>query len=441
MQGQGRCGARRLMMSLLTILTLGVLGGGGPSLAMAQTASPAATPAASPVATPATGTLAIPGGVPIDLAAMTLFPQEMDPAFRNVGGYLLDVDGIVAQQQAIPSDILRAKLEDAGLVVEYSQYGGEFTADNAYIAAGWSHVELFGDAEGASKGLSILFDSALDPKATPVADAPTIGDEARLTRTTVDDPETGESYAIVDYSFRIGNLTAGVSLFAYDGTEPDADRAIALAKQMLPRVERGLAAEPAGPFFTTLRVEGRSGFSHGTALEGYSLLNGVAPVEWADTPESWTARQESMKKSGVDSLYATTVYLQPDANADPYLALTVSSSVFTFATPEDAAAFARTAAEGYIALVGGNFASIAARADAPKGGSGIDFSYDQDNGTVTSGIQYWLPVGNVVISVSADQVGGVPKAGIDAVIEAQKACLEHPAEMCAPIALPAEFGG
>lgn len=432
MRSQGRYGARRLMMSLLAILSLGLLG--APALALAQTASPAASPVAG-------APLTVPAGIPLDLPAMTLFAQEMDPAFVNVGGYLLDVDGIVAQQRLIPAGPLRATLEDAGLVVEYSQYGGEFDADGAYIAAGWSHVELFADAEGASEGLAILFDGSLDPMATPVAGAPAIGDEARLTRTTVDDPDTGESYAIVDYSFRVGNLTAGVSLFAYDGTEPDADRAIALAKQMLPRVERGLAAAPAGPFFTTLRVEGRSGYTTGTALEGYSFLNGVAPVEWADTPESWAARQESLKKSGVESLYATTVYLQPDANADPYVALTVSASVFTFATPEEAAAFANASAEGYIALVGESFASIAARADAPEGGSGVDFSYDQDDGSVTSGMQVWIPVGSVVISVSADQVGGVPEAGIDALVAAQTACLEHPATMCAPIALPAAFGG
>ncbi|MGN6485545.1 MAG: hypothetical protein ACTHMX_14220, partial [Thermomicrobiales bacterium] len=310
---------------------------GGPALAVAQSATPEASPAASPAAASAAGpVLTIPRDIPVDLAAMTLFAQEMDPAFQTVGGYLLDVEGIVAQQRLIPSDPLRARLEDAGLIAQYGSYGGEFGADYAYVAAGWSHVELYADAEGATKGVALLFDGTLDPNATPVADAPVIGDEARLTRTTVVDPDTGETSRLVDYSFRVGTLTAGVTLFAYDGSEPDADKAIALAKQMLPRVERGLAAKstPTGPFFTTLRVEGRSGYATGTALEGYSFLDGVAPVELDDTPDAWAARQESLATSGVQSLYTTTVYLLPDGETDYNRSLTVSAGVFVFSTPE-----------------------------------------------------------------------------------------------------------
>ncbi|MGC4192003.1 MAG: hypothetical protein QM589_12700 [Thermomicrobiales bacterium] len=422
----------RTMLALMAIVVSGLLG--GPVMAFAQDATPATSPVAAPVR------LTVPSGVPLDLAAMTLFAQEMDPAFQNVGGYLLDVDGIVAQQQLMPSDALRARLEDAGLVVQYSQYGGTFTPENTYISAGWSHAELFGDAEGASKGLSILFDGSLDPNATPVASAPVIGDEARLTRTTVDDPETGESYAIVDYSFRIGNVTAGVSLFSYDGAEPDADRAMNLAKVMHQRVEHVLAAKPAGPFFTTLRVEGRSGYASGTALEGCSLLDGVAPIELGDTAETWKARQESLLKSGVESLYTATVYLLPDGETDYNTSLTVSTSIFAFATPAEAAAFASASADGYIALLGSSYASMEKRADAPEGGSAVDFSFDQDDGTVSSGMNVWVPVGNMVIGISADRIGGVPESGMNALLDAQTACLETPAKPCGPIALPAEFG-
>ncbi|MGC4105299.1 MAG: hypothetical protein QM753_02940 [Thermomicrobiales bacterium] len=426
--------SRRVLLSLMAIVAMI----GGPALTAAQGATPAATPAASPV--PASTALTIPGGVPLDLAAMTLFAQEMDPAFVNVGGFLLDVGGIVAQQSLMPSDALRAQLEDSGLIVQYSQYGGQFTSDNAYIAAGWSHVELFADAEGAAKGLSILFDGSLDPHATPVPDPPVIGDDARLTRTTVDDPARGESYAIVDYSFRIGNLTAGVSLFTYDGTEPDADMAIALAKEMQTRVERVLAAEQSGPFFTTLRVEGRAGYASGTANEGYALLDGVAPVEWNDTPESWKARQESLVTSKVESVYATTVNLLPDGETDYNRSLTVSAAVYTFVTPEDAATFAKGAADGYIALFGQGDESMTARSDAPAGGSALDIRYDLGDGTMTEGTQVWVPVGNTVIGIAADRIGGVPEAGIDALIAAQTTCLATPTEQCAPIALPAEFG-
>ena len=439
---------------LLTILL--VIGLAVPAIIAAQDATPEATPGASPQASPdaspQASPVASPGASPVaglvpddapDLAAMMLRSSDFADGYGLSQGALWGVDVEVSNNtEALgrDPDDLRDELVDAGWQLRYLAYFGiPDEADTTFITEGTtSYVTLYADAEGAETGFEILEEETDSETTQDIEDAPELGDQSELTSTTGTDEATGNPFISLDYTFRIENLVAGVSVTDFSGAEPDQARVAELAELVEGRLEAAVDGDAPELFGQILRLEPGATATTQYSTEYYAIIDEEPLRLYNEAEEDTTARAEFLGGNEVEAAYQYEVYILPAGVTDPNLSLAVLSYAYTFADEDAATAFVDAAAENFVDAPG-IYTEVTPLDGVPSftgddvgATSGVSYELPITDEVVAAGFRYWVQSGTIVVSVQADLVDGLSEDAVVDLTQAQLDCVGQDT-LCEPL--------
>lgn len=415
-------------------------------LALAQVATSGAATGASPVATP-----------PLDLAAMVVFPQDLEtPGFVVNQGRSWGPEWFVnllvtdfgtheeAARKAVSITGVKRRYE-----LELIQSWPSDAATPAPVEGGLGQrlitaVTEYESADYASIGFDyyhtlIESDGNLPPGMTrddwPLA-AP-IGDQAEYTLTIGPGAEGGVSQT-GNLTFRVGNLVGDVYLETSLGAAPDQAEVEAIARQLLARMERGQAGDTPGLG------------SMAMPFEGFVYSDSYTQIDREAVPQNWFAAQAWQDLPGLPRSLA--VYTRDQEATGGATTIFMLISLMEFASPEEASQYPLDAPRRQMAANPGSLGySDIADAPAPAAlgdaASAFTFGHPADSGFGDwHGYAITLRSGAYVALVSLEQPGAVTPEAALALANLQLACLETgsciellplPAALLAPAATPA----
>ncbi len=380
-------------------------------------------------------------GVP-DIQAMTLTPEDL--ADEGLEGYGLGFaetsfpDQVIASTAAargLDEDEVGEILEDAGFARRYDSYLNLPDEDDPAaptVRQIISYVLEFADEDGAEAAFAFLEDESDNEAAEDVSGGADIGDESEATRDQGEDQATGDEYAQIDLTFRLGNLHAGVAIVDWQGDEPDIDEVEALAEHLLERVEETI--EDGGPGLGT-QVARLTGDGIVTSADSYTLLDGDAIAAFGESRADSQGRTRAAADVGQTDGYQLWQQLFA-GEEEPDDDVWYQVDVWRFADED--------AAEDWLADTEDRVAAnqLLDNLDIDDGSPAVgDESVIYTVETEDGGIRYQSVALRVdatvaVIDVSAPE--SPPAAAVVTLAEAQAECLDDGA--CPePFGLPAEF--
>jgi hypothetical protein len=399
-------------------------------------------PAVQTPTPPVEGT-AIAGGPTVsDLAAMTLTPGDL--AALGLTGYRLDSgltiypDAIIentAANRGLPEAEVRATIEGADLEQRYENYlyllpePSDPNAPSTRLIA--SYVIEFADDAGAAAAWDFMEDESQSPTAQDVPLTAGIGDQAEATLDQGQDAQTGEVFAQLDLTFRIGNLHAGVAIIDWKGQAPVIAEAERLAERLLERIETVRNQTTPGLYDQVTRL---SGDDVTTVSDHYILLD-HEPVPLYSESEVETMRRD----------FEATAYGQIDGYSvqqqmargteDPGDDTWYIVSLHRFADESTAAEWLASTQQRMAANPA--FDNAQFTQDQVFGDESIDYTLSSQDGTVAyRGIV--LRVGTIVVSIDVTAPQAPSAAAVESLALAQVNCLN--ANGCAaPVPVPAEL--
>jgi hypothetical protein len=170
----------------------------------------------------------------VDLAALALRPTDVaQPGWSHEGAFMEDLAseaGIVADYRAgtVAPDEVAKQLTTFGWQRMYVNVLG-FSADGGSAPSQRvrSYVTEFASAEGAATGFAFLEDEGAAAAADDIPTTRQFGEQSELTSEQGISEVDGRPFRSLDLTFRVGNLTAGVTLIVYRaGPEGAPDLAV-----------------------------------------------------------------------------------------------------------------------------------------------------------------------------------------------------------------------
>ncbi|MGH2559891.1 MAG: hypothetical protein ACRDJH_12565, partial [Thermomicrobiales bacterium] len=384
-----------------------------------------------PIAEAGAGTPGADGGEPPDLAAMTLTPEDL--AGDGLAGYGVGFgemsfpDAVIAslaESRGLSEDEVREILEDAGFARRYDSY--LYLPDDDADPAGpvgrmvVSYVLEFADVDGAAAAWEFLEDESGSATAEDVQDFPRLGqfgDELEATRDRGEDSATGDPFATLDTSFRLGRLHAGVAIVDWHGDEPPLADGEKLARRLLERVESTLDEGCPGLGSQVLRLTGGEIVP---SADYYLLRDGEAlPIygESAADVDAWMAAAAGIDQTDGYQLWQQIAAGGAETDDDVWYLV----ELLRFAD--------ENAAAGWLAdtedRIGRNaaFEAVEIDAGAPEvGDESIGYTLEAaDGGARYRGIS--PRVGDTVAAIDVIAPETPPAEVVEAFAESQAACL------------------
>ena len=283
---------------------------------------------------------------PVDLAAMTLTPSDLETAgLAGLGltsGQALSVTDL-ADRAVWPAgageeqDAVRDALDAAGWQQGYGATLASLWEPNRSDLGRQVEVEVaaYADAPGAEQGFALVPDVFVTGPVEAVPSTRQFGDDSRLTRVAARDPQAGAPSQELALGFRQGRLTARVLIRDWSGNEPTLETIEALAARLSARIGRVL--EDGGPELSiyVLRVEPRA---HAVQSETYVRLAGEDIRSTYETPEGFATRVATYGEA-IDVFTSST---EIEASDSSY-SLGFSADLYRFAAEDQAAAWLREA--------------------------------------------------------------------------------------------------
>jgi len=384
------------------------------------------------------------GDAPLDLAAMTLTPADVDDAdliwqgaqdyglalsmAMNLDDYLtyLYTHADVDQRE----DDVRNTLDEAGFARAYQAWLSPMTvADGDAERTVVSYTVEYADAEGAADAFEFTQDETAAGDATDLEELDQLGDESEGTLIAGDDDETGEPYALLDTTVLLDRLHIGVMLLDWGGAEPNVDDAEVLIEALLERVETVVNDGDWGLSNQVVRLTGDTVSPYADA---YLLRDGAATLLYNDEIDE-RELEEIAEEMGQTDEYRVRQRLMP-ANDDPDDDAWYYLSVLRFEDDDAAEAWIEErpdAIENYDAFEDVEFAD---EDDVDIGDAAFSYTAVSVNtGTHFHNITFQL--GDLIIVLDLSGPTTVPAEAVLAVAEAQWTCLEI--QNCAgPMELP-----
>jgi hypothetical protein len=408
----------------VVMVVVGLAGAGGFPPALAQDASPIASPTQEEQ---------------LDLPAMVLLPSDIDePGFGLGESGFLSVEAqaaFVAAHTALPLADILDPLRGTGFVRRYDLYldqqvpAGTATPEGIANQLGMrisTSVTEYTSTRGAAAGFELLERQLEDQGAAQdVALTMTFGDESDLTRYSVVTTDTNMPYQELDLTFRVDNLVADVIIRDFSNQAPEVAQAEALGKKLEDRIGEVLASGGPGLSNQVIRPEG-------TAIQDAYIVRDGHPIP------NYLESADTLANVGRSVGSATDVYSREQPLGElPYLV----TRLHRFATDEDAAAWIAEQPTFTVADPDAQYVDVTeVTGQATIGQESRVFAYgfQIDEATLAHGYMIFSRVGPVVARI---QVDSVPEAPLDAALEladAQVRCLE--ARSCQqPIPVPAEL--
>ena len=366
----------------------------------------------------------------LDLPAMALTPEDLED--EGLGGYgvgfgevtyLDELIGPYAQDRNLPEDEVREILEDAGFARWYESFldvpPDEDDPAGPSVRTFHSYVLEFANQDGAANGWDFLEDESTSETAHDVRRVKEFGDESEATRDRGKDEATGDEYELLDLSFRLGTLHAGVTIVDWAGGEPEVAEAEALAARLLERIELVLNDGAPGLSNQVVRLTGEEVAS---SVDSYLILDGDAIPIYRETARDTKAREQDAADADVTDAY----WLREQIVARGEVPKVIVRYVVELRRFVD-----DVAARDWLAGVEqdiegiGDYEDLVIDEDAPTfGDESLAFSATSANGTDRYR-SVSLLVGATVAWI--DVVGSEmpPATAVEALAEAQAACLEE----------------
>jgi hypothetical protein len=422
-------GFRFVYLAIVTAFALGLPGPGSASAAGLQ-----ATPATAPVAT-------FPVSLEHDLAAMVL-PADAFPVdgLSSAGGRLIGLE----QEAAIMVDALGMGADEIGEQLEDIGWKGRYLGDVAlpneddptlYAIAGSSYITEYEDDAGADAGFALLEEES--GNSSEDIDAPEVGDRSELTETTGADVQTGMEYVSLDFTFRSGNLVAGVGLTWFDGapSEPVNARQMARAAEtLLERVESVIDADEPGLFGMVIRMDGTEDVSLDYASESYGTLNGEVIPRFGDAEDYLATLSEIQEDAEIRAEYTSEMYFGGSGETAAYVV-----RVYSFDDRLDARSFVDAALQTFIDNPLGNaYTSQEELAELPEftgAIAGASYAFPIAEDMESEGYRIWFQVDSYAVSMEMDSTAGIEPDLLFDLIPEQVDCIES-GSWCEPIAVP-----
>jgi hypothetical protein len=291
-----------------------------------------------------------------------------------------------------------------------------------------------------------LEDEAEIENVEDVEDAPELGDQSELTRTTGGATATTNPFESLDYTFRVDNFTAGVTITDFTGEDVDQDQIADLADLVLERIHTAVEDETPEFFRTVLRLEPGELATTQVASESYQLIDGDV-LRFSNESEVGVAnRAEFWRENDVESVYGYQGYFQPNGETDSNRSLSILTRLYTFGDEEAAEAFVTTAIEDSTENSEG-FENVERLDDVPdfEGdgvGSASALSYDLrlTDDLVSSGFRYWMSIDSAVVSIQLDIVDGPDEDAVVDLVQAQIDCVGKDSP-CEPVTVTEDLLG
>jgi hypothetical protein len=283
---------------------------------------------------PATGMAA--SERPLDFGAALLMPADVAQAgFEDYGidsGRYFSVQQMIAEGSDIEPS--QEEFEELGMESVHNlilhPIGGIQENSGPDITM-VSFIYVYEDETHAEDGFAFLEDESDDPTATDLDGAPQIGDESEMTEYTDEIQDGGETYDFhgVDYSFRIGRVTATVAVNGWN-EEVDRDDVEALGALLETKV-LGVLNEGRVDGVRTPGLDSIAPRYEGDNLvpsrSQYCVLNGEALLQ-AYNPDQQASLQETVDDYGITAGYCAMTKLLMPSDDGAYALLSVMPTRF-----------------------------------------------------------------------------------------------------------------
>jgi len=379
-----------------------------------------------------------PGGLAVDLPAMTLVPGDYPIPGLSVGaGRLLrpvEEASAFAPVLGVDTDALLRRMRDIGWVTRY--VGDVLLVEGADLSTleivGWSSVTLHDSDAGAMEGFELLDESG--GVGVEVVPAREIGEAARLTRATATDA-SGRPFERVRYTFVSGPYVGSVAVLWYEAAAIDgveAEAMLASGERLLERIGDVAASDgPVLPGFV-VRMDPATGLDVSGYQEMYHVLDGAVIAQLGDTEAEVSSAESFRDRWGIEDNYVFRInFTGPgDGQHRPFY----QAQLLALGSPEDAAALVNAHLQYDEAL---GYASVGVLEELPTldgAVAGISYVAPWPDGSENAGYRIWFQVGATVAVVDVSAPGGVDQRVAFALVDRQLACLEG--GDCAPVAAP-----
>ena len=406
----------------LTLLAVGLVAGGFPPLAIAQEASPVASPASA---------------ARLDLAALVLLPRDLDESGvrAGAGGYQSPEEEAAfhAAQSGIPAAEISATLREAGslrrysLALELPMPAGDATpgvAPDLVRTRIVTSITEYATAEGAAAGFAYI-DGELEDltDAEDLALPELFGDESELTRSSHVTTDTNLPYQELNLTFRDGNLVADVVVQDLLNEEADPALVLGLAEKLQGKIAEGQGGGDPGLSNLIIRAVGP------TETDSYVAIGGTAVPAFVESLDEIAARQQAYADAGMSAVYS----LEQTLGEWPYL----TARLYQFATTADASAWLTE--QPAPSLPSPPYVEVEEAANTPEIGEearAFAYSYPVSASNKARGYAVFFRHGSIIARVQVDSVPRAPLAAVLELAEAQAACLD--AGRCLePVPIPA----
>lgn len=381
-----------------------------------------------------------------DLASMTLPPGDFPVEdLAVVGGRLLGAEqeaAALADSIGMDVDSVVEQLEDIGWRGRYiADVGSPSESDPSQIGiGGGSYVSEYDDEEAAEAGFALL-ERETAPDSEDI-DAPEVGDESELTRSEGEAEDSGVPYVQLDYTFRSGDLVAGVSLVWFEGTSSgpvDPEEMADTAQLMLDRIEEVRDAETSGPFMNVLRLESTDEAVSVGQQEYVLQSNGEPYAFFGETEEFAEPINDLWAESGVLSVYRADAYFLPSGASSDEISSTVIIRVFELERSSQAEEFVDVSYQDFLAnLEDTGYRSVEPLDELPEfdgAAAGVSYTFEIEEGIETSGYRLWFNVDSYVVSIEADSPEGIELEVVHELALKQSDCIQSEG-FCRPIDVP-----
>jgi hypothetical protein len=244
-------------------------------------------------------------------------------------------------------------------------------------------------------------------------------------------------YVTLDFTFRSGNLVAGVGLTWFDGapSEPVNARQMARAAEtLLEQIQSVADAGEPNLFGMVLRMDGTEAVSMDYAAESYGALKGEVIPRYGDAEDYLATLTEIHEDAEIQGEYTSEMYFVGSGETAAYVA-----RVYSFDDRLDARSFVDAALQDFIDNPLENaYTSQEEVTELPEftgAIAGASYTFPIAEDVESEGYRIWFQVDSYVVSLEMDSTAGIEPDLLFELIPIQVDCIES-GSWCEPIAAP-----
>jgi hypothetical protein len=394
-------------------------------------------------------------GIQIDLAAMTLRPDDLDalglPGFGLAGQSSLrnpEAEAqIEAEGDAIEAAVRVVAYRNAGFQYRYVASLLRPRQPLAYLPSGFvaaqqrinTSVTEFGTVAGAQKGFASLIGFLGDLGGRNIPRQRTFGDESVVMRSARRDIQTGERSQHLELVFRLGRFVGQVIIVDFDDVRPDPSTAERLGEVLLARITQNFDTPGPGLSMHVLRVSPIAPWvERGNLRDFYVRINNRDEVTFPQIVDAIDQDLELPVASPSDVEgdphlpQATYMFWTPVGEGEPAELPLYVSWLDQYASPQQASAALRAVTSdlgpGYVNVR--ELSQITEQVGEES--RAFAYHYEGDPAGTVRGHVVLARVGSVLLRLQVDGPNDVRRGGVEALAQRQAVCLRV-AEPCVPV--------